>query len=296
MKTSAVACRKAILYAAMSNAELYPTTTVVPKGMLPVFNKPLVYYPLSVAILAGIQEIALVVPADECSTYQQLLGDGARFGVRIEYFLQARSVEAGNSFLLTQEFVRGDNAMFIPADCLLYGNRLQEILAQANDGFHGITAFAHPVSNPDCHIIVGVDDDGLPISVTERPGDSRFNLAIGSVYFVDGQACTIAANLQRSTPGDVSIAEIIRVYLSQGKLRLKSFGRGIAWIETSTHAALAAAGNFIQTIESTHGYRIGCPEEVAYRMGLISSDDILNSTSLAHNDYGRYVRNLVSQG
>jgi glucose-1-phosphate thymidylyltransferase len=294
MQGSSPGFHKAILHAGGGLTELYPVTAAVPKGLLPIYDKPLVYYSLSVLMLAGIRRIAVVTSPGEQHAFSRLLGDGRQFGIQIEYLAKDRAGGPARSFLTARDFIGSDHVAMILGDCLIYGDGLQRVLSATTNNPAGSSVFAHPVNNPQRHAIVELAPDGSPQTIDEKPAHPQSNLAITGIYFHDNDVVSIAAGLDQSKPHGFSMADIQRAYLAQGRLRVTQFGRGFAWLDTSTHAALTAAANFIETIESTHGLKIGCLEEIAYRKGFISKDQLATAASRMNNAYGAYLQQFWS--
>lgn len=288
--------RKAILYAAGGQADLYPSTSALPKGLLPVFDKPLVYYSLSVLMLAGLRRIAIVTSDRERASFERLLEDGSQFGIELEYLTQDDSAGAAQSFLTASDFIGRDPIAMILGDCLLYGDGLQQVLNEAAAAPAGARVFAHPVGNPQRHAIVDLAPDGSPRSIEDGPLHSKSNLAVMGVSFYDCEIVKMAAEL-RALRGDAStMSDIHRAYLERGALFVRAFGRGFAWLDTSTHAAFAAAANFIETIESTHGLKIGCLEEIAYLKGFITAQQLEQAGAQLNNAYGEYLQKIALAG
>ncbi len=287
---------KAILYAGDSLGELYPLTSVVPKALLPVFDKPLVYYALSVLMLGGIRRMALVTRPQDRAALARLLADGRQFGIEIEYLEQESSAGPAQALVTAAGFVGREPVAMILADCLVYGDGLQRVLHETMRNRVGATVFAHPAASPRQFGVVALDDNGQPRSIEEGTTRSAADLAIMGIFFYDCEAVEIAAELAASQSGGFTLTDIHRRYLAQGRLHVHQFGRGFAWLDTSTPAALNAATNFIETIESTHGLKIGCLEEIAYQRGYITAEQLAQAAAEMHNAYGAYLRQLVASG
>jgi glucose-1-phosphate thymidylyltransferase len=262
--------------------------------LLPVYDKPLVYYALSILMLAGIRRIALVTSPRGAIAFKRLLGGGRQFGVEIDYLIEESPGGPARSLVLARDFIGPHNVALILADCLLYGDGLQRVLTEATHRAHGATAFAHPVGNPERHAIVELAGDGAPQSIEVRPLAARSNLALTDMYFFDADVVDMAGRLAGTRGDALGMTDILGAYLSHGRLHVTQFGRGFAWLDTTTHAALSAAANFIETIESTHGLKIGCLEEIAYRKGYVSAGQVSKSASELNNAYGAYLRNLLA--
>ncbi len=284
---------KAILYAGDGLSGLYPVTSVVPKALLPVYDKPLVYYSLSVLMLAGIRQIALITTAQDQAAFERLLGDGRQFGIRIEYLAEGEPAEPARSILLARDFIGDDAVAMILGDCLIYGDGLQRVLNETTRALGGATVFAHPVGSPERFAIVELAGDGTPKSLEEQPACPRSNLAITGIFFYDRDVVDVADGLQ-NRPGGFGLTGVHRAYLAQRRLRVRVFGRGFAWLDTTTHASLNAAANFIETIESTHGLKIACLEEIAYHKGFITADEVARAAASMNNAYGHYLQKIPS--
>jgi glucose-1-phosphate thymidylyltransferase len=288
--------RKAILYAGGGLAELYPLTSVLPKGLLPVYDKPLVYYALSVLMLAGIRRIALVSRVDDRDAYERLLGDGSAIGIELAYLTQADPAGPAQALVTAQKFVAREPAAMILADCLIYGDGLQRVLAQSMQARSGATVFAHPVGSPQQHAVIQLDDGGDALAIEDKPARPRSNLAVMGITFYDREAVDVARGLDAARQGAYTLSDVHRAYLAQGRLHVRSFGRGFAWLDTSTPAALNAATNFIEAIESTHGLKIGCPEEIAYQRGFITAEQLARAAAATNNAYGEYLQKIAASG
>jgi glucose-1-phosphate thymidylyltransferase len=286
---------KAILYAGGGLAELYPLTQVVPKALLPVYDKPLVYYPLSVIMLAGIKHVALVTRPHDRAAFERLLADGSAWGIRIEYFAQAEPGPA-QSLLTAREFIAGDAVALVEGDSLICGEGLQRVLSEAMRDDVGATVLAHPVGDARRHTVVETDDRGRPRSIEDRPSAPRSQLATMGVSLFDHGVIGMAESLAATRPDGLTTAELHRRYLAEGRLRVRTFGRGFAWLDTSTHAALLSATNFIETIETAHGLKIGCLEEIAYGRGWITRDALVRAAESMPNGYGQYLERLGAIG
>ncbi len=289
---------KAIVYAGRELAGLYPSTTAVPKALLPVYDKPLVYYALSIVMLAGIRQVALVVERDRRQAFERLLGDGRSLGLRLVYVEEGSETGAARALAAAGEFVDGDNLALVLGDTLVYGDGLQHVLADATRYADGATIFAHPVKHPQRHAFVELADDGTPRAIAASPPDPTSQLAVMGIAFLDRRAVEIAHRLAGSlaSGAPLELADVYRAYLAEGRLRVTPFGRGFAWLDTTTHAALAAAANFIETIESAHGLKIGCLEEIGYRKGLLSAAELVAAADEMPNAYGDYLRRLAARG
>ena len=284
---------KAIVYAGRELSGLYPSTTAVPKALLPVYDKPLVYYGLSVVLLAGIRDVALVLAPGDRPAFERALGDGSKLGLRLVYREEEATDGPARPLAAAGDFLAGQGAMFVLGDALIYGDGLQNVLADAKQHGDGATIFAHPVKHSERHAIVELADDGTPRAITDRPVAGSSNLAVMGISFFDERIVEVAGDLQSTRSESPALVEVCRTYLAAGQLRVTPFGRGFAWLDTSTHAALAAAANFIETIESTHGLKIGCLEEIAYRKGFITAGELGTAADEMPNAYGEYLRRLL---
>ena len=284
--------RKAILFAGDGLAELYPLTQVVPKALLPVYDKPLVYYPLSVIMLAGIKHVALVTRPHDRHAFERLLGDGTQFGIAIEYLAQAEPGPA-RSLVTAREFIAGDAVALVEGDALVCGEGLQRVLSEATHDEIGATLLAHPVGDARRHTVVEADDDGRARSIEIRPEEPRSQLAVMGISFFAADVVEMAEALTATQPSGFSTSDLHRRYLAEGRLRVRTFGRGFAWLDTSTPAALLAATNFIETIENAHGLKIGCLEEIAYERGWITRDALRRAAIALPNTYGRYLQRVA---
>jgi glucose-1-phosphate thymidylyltransferase len=293
MPASIGAYRKAILYAGGGLTGLYPVTSVVPKALLPIYDKPLVYYSLSVLMLAGIREIALVTELHDRAAFQRLLGDGRQFGIRIEYLAHQEPLEPAQSILLARDFIGDDPVAMILGDCLIYGDGLQRVLNETTRAAKGATVFAHPVGSPERFAIVELAGDGAPQSLEDHPTHPKSNLAITGIFFYDRAVVAVAEGLQEARPDGFGLTDVHRAYLAQGRLHVRVFGRGFAWLDTTTHASFNAAANFIETIESTHGLKIACLEEIAYRKGFITAEEVAQAAATMNNAYGQYLQRIA---
>jgi glucose-1-phosphate thymidylyltransferase len=287
---------KGLILAGGLGTRLHPVTRVVSKQLLPVYDKPMIYYPLSTLMLAGIREILLISTADDLPLYRRLLGDGSNYGLRLEYAVQPHPGGLPQAFLIGREFIAGEPSALILGDNLFFGHGIGGLLQQCAARTVGATVFAYRVRDPERYGVVELGKDGRVLSIEEKPAHPRSNLAITGLYFYDGRVADIAAGLRPSTRGELEIVDIHRAYLETGSLHVEILGRGTAWLDTGTHASLLDASNFVRTVEERQGLKVAAIEELAWRMGFID-DARLRALAgeLAKNDYGRYLQGLLEE-
>jgi len=286
---------KGMILAGGKGTRLYPITKAVSKQLLPVYDKPMVYYPLSMLMLAGIREILVISTPDDLPLYQRLLGDGGQWGIRFSYAEQAEPRGLADAFLVGEDFIEGEPASLILGDNIFYGSGLVRSLQAAAQVKEGATIFAYPVSDPERYGVVDFDENNQVISIEEKPKKPRSNFAVPGIYFYDQHVVEYAKNLKHSARGELEITDLNRVYMDKGKLNVQVLGRGVAWLDAGTHASLLQAANFVQTVEERQGILISSPDEIAYRMGFITRADLAAIAEEYHgNGYGAFLNNLIT--
>ncbi len=289
--------RKGIILAGGSGTRLYPITQSVSKQLLPVYDKPMIYYPLSVLMLAGIREVLVINTPHEQELFKRLLGDGSQWGMDIQYAAQPSPDGLAQAFLIGKEFLAGQPSCLVLGDNIFHGTGLTDLLKRAGEREHGATVFGYWVSDPERYGVADFDATGKVVGLEEKPEKPKSNYAVTGLYFYDGRASDFAASLKPSPRGELEITDLNRCYLDQGDLHLEQLGRGYAWLDTGTHQSLLEASNFIETIEARQGLRVCCPEEIAWSNGWISDDQLQAlAKPLAKNGYGQYLMSLVSRG
>lgn len=289
--------RKGIILAGGSGTRLYPITQTVSKQLLPVYDKPMIYYPLSVLMLAGIREVLVINTPHEQALFKQLLGDGSQWGMRIEYAPQPSPDGLAQAYLIGKDFVAGQPSCLVLGDNIFHGHGLTDTLKRADTREHGATVFGYWVSDPERYGVAEFDEGGRVVGLEEKPEKPRSNYAVTGLYFYDGRASDYAASLKPSARGELEITDLNRCYLDDGSLHLEPLGRGFAWLDTGTHQSLLEASNFIETIEARQGLRVCCPEEIAFGNGWIDAAQLEKlAAPLAKNGYGKYLLSLATRG
>ncbi len=289
---------KGIVLAGGSGTRLSPLTNSVSKQILPVYDKPMVYYPLSLLMLAGIKEILIISTPRDVPMLEALLGDGKELGISISYKVQPKPEGIAQAFLVGEEFIAGDSVCLVLGDNIFYGHNLAESLKRvADEDAQGATVFGYHVRDPERYGVVEFAADGRAISLEEKPKQPKSSWAVTGLYFYDNRVVEIAKNLQPSARGELEITDVNKYYLAQNELRVELLGRGMAWLDTGTFASLLEAGQFVQTIEARQGQKIACLEEIAWRMGFISTDQLaeLATKFSSSNDYGNYLRTILAE-
>jgi glucose-1-phosphate thymidylyltransferase len=288
---------KGIILAGGTGSRLFPLTLAVSKQLMPVYDKPLIYYPLSVLMLAGIRDILIISTPHDMPHFEELLGDGSRIGLSLRYAVQPSPDGLAQAFLIGEAFIDGGSAALILGDNIFYGRGLSERLAAAVRQDKGATIFGYPVQQPQAYGIIELDSEGHPLSIEEKPAHPRSNIAVTGLYFYDSNVVEIAQNLRPSARGELEVTGINNRYLKRGELTVEVLGRGFAWLDAGAHDTLLDAGNFIATIERRQGMKIACIEEIAWRNGWITPDQLSEiAGTMPNSDYSRYLLELLSSG
>jgi len=287
--------RKGIILAGGSGTRLHPATIGVCKQLLPVYDKPMIYYPLSTLMLAGIREILIISTPEDTHRFERILGDGSQWGINLSYKIQPSPDGLAQAFILGEEFIAGEPSTLILGDNLFFGHGLQPMLQEAMDNDSGASVFAYPVSDPENFGVVAFDKGGKATSIEEKPKEPRSRFAVTGLYFYDSDVVEIAKSIKPSDRGELEITDLNKVYLERGDLKVNRMGRGMAWLDTGTHDALLEASHFIQTLEKRQGLKVACPEEISWQMGWINEDQVLKlAEPLKKGGYGSYLVSMLA--
>ena len=288
--------KKGIILAGGTGSRLHPLTHSVSKQLMPVYDKPMIYYPLSILMLAGIREVLVITTPEDRAAFERLLGDGSNWGLAISYAVQPAPEGLAQAFLIGEAFIAGDPVALILGDNIFYGHGLPEQLRRAAGKEDGATVFAYHVTEPERYGVVHFDESGTALGIEEKPVEPKSNYAVTGLYFYDGQVTELARSLKPSKRGELEITDLNQLYLEQGSLKVELMGRGVAWLDTGTHESLLEAAVFIEVIQRRQGFKISCPEEIAWRLGYIDNARLMNiAEQLNQNEYGRYLENLVKE-
>ncbi|TGD42216.1 glucose-1-phosphate thymidylyltransferase [Pseudotabrizicola sediminis] len=289
--------RKGIILAGGSGTRLWPITMGVSKQLLPVYDKPMIYYPLSTLMLAGIREIAIITTPEDQEQFKRLMGDGSQWGLRFEWIVQPTPDGLAQAYLLAEAFLDGAPSAMVLGDNIFFGHGLPELLKAADSCDTGGTVFGYRVTDPERYGVVAFDSNGTVKEIIEKPAVPPSNYAVTGLYFLDGRAPELARQIKPSPRGELEIVDLLAVYLTEGSLQVQQMGRGYAWLDTGTHESLLDAGNFVRTLTGRQGLQVGCPDEIAYVLGWITADDLMRRAGVFRkNDYGKYLLTVAQQG
>ncbi len=289
--------RKGIILAGGSGTRLHPLTHSVSKQLMPVYDKPMIYYPLSVLMLAGIRDILIITTPHDQQSFINLLGDGRQWGLNFSYGAQPNPEGLAQAFIIGEEFIGNDTVSLVLGDNIFYGHGMDKLLDHATRQENGATVFGYYVKDPQRYGVVSFDDTGQAVDLEEKPEIPKSNYAVTGLYFYDNDVISIAKDIKPSPRGELEITDVNKVYLKQNKLKVELMGRGYAWLDTGTHDSLLSAGNFIKVIEERQGLKISCPEEIAYSLGLIDAEQLEQlAAPLAKNGYGKYLMDVLNKG